>query len=101
MSHRAFRAFALALGSFVLSPAASADSSITLDARLAQPVMQEGSAQKNYLRVSLGGCRPEPNASRTPVNVAFVIDRSGSMAPLQTAVIDADTCAFVAISPAP
>jgi Ca-activated chloride channel homolog len=56
-----------------------ADPSITLDARLAQPVMKEGTAQKNYLRVSLAGCQPEPNATRTPVNVAFVIDRSGSM----------------------
>ena len=81
MSHRAFRTLALALGSlFLFSPASIADPSITLDARLAQPVMKEGTAQKNYLRVSLGGCRPEPNDSRTPVNVAFVIDRSGSMA---------------------
>ena len=81
MSHSAFRTLALALGSlFLLSPAAIADSNITLDARLAQPVMKEGTPQKNYLRVSLAGCRPEPNESRTPVNVAFVIDRSGSMA---------------------
>ena len=25
------------------------------------------------------GCKPEPSQTRTPVNVAFVIDRSGSM----------------------
>jgi Ca-activated chloride channel family protein len=80
MSHRAFAAFVLALGSLVAAPAAIADPTITLDARLAQPVMKEGTAQKNYLRVSLAGCRPEPNDTRTPVNVAFVIDRSGSMA---------------------
>ena len=41
--------------------------------------MKDGEAQKNYLRVALGGCRPEPTEKRTPVNVAFVIDRSGSM----------------------
>ncbi len=81
MSHRAFPTLALALGSlFIFSPASVAEPNITLDARFAQPVMKEGATQKNYLRVSLGGCRPEPNASRTPVNVAFVIDRSGSMA---------------------
>ncbi len=79
MSHHAFAAVLLALGSLIASPAAAADHTLTLDARLAQPVMQEGAAQKNYLRVALGGCRPEPNANRTPVNVAFVIDRSGSM----------------------
>ncbi len=80
MSHRAFAAVLLALGSLIASPAAVADQTITLDARLAQPVMKDGAAQKNYLRVALGGCRPEPNENRTPVNVAFVIDRSGSMA---------------------
>jgi Ca-activated chloride channel family protein len=79
MSHRALRTVAFALGSLITSPAAMASQNITLDARLAQPVMKEGATQKNYLRVSLGGCRLEPNASRTPVNVAFVIDRSGSM----------------------
>jgi Ca-activated chloride channel family protein len=79
MSHRALRTVAFAFGSIVASTAAMASQNITLDARLAQPVMKEGVTQKNYLRVSLCGCRPEPNANRTPVNVAFVIDRSGSM----------------------
>lgn len=79
MSHRTFLAWVFALASFTAAPAAIADPGITLDARLAQPVMKEGTAQKNYLRVSLGGCQPEPNNNRTPVNVSFVIDRSGSM----------------------
>lgn len=79
MSHRALRAVVPALGILLAAPAAVADPNISLEARLAQPVMQEGVTQKNYLRVALGGCRPEPNANRTPVNVAFVIDRSGSM----------------------
>ena len=79
MSHRAFRTVAFTLASVFATPAAVADQTITLDARLAQPVMKDGVAQKNYLRVALGGCRPEPKDNRTPVNVAFVIDRSGSM----------------------
>jgi Ca-activated chloride channel family protein len=76
-------AFALALGGALAAPAANADQgagqTIKLDARLAQPVMKDGATSKNYLRVALGGCRPEPTQGRTPVNVAFVIDRSGSM----------------------
>lgn len=68
------------MGGALAVPAANADqAAITLDAKLAQPVMKDGVAGKNYLRVALGGCRPEPSQSRTPVNVAFVMDRSGSM----------------------
>jgi Ca-activated chloride channel family protein len=79
MGYRWFAAFAVALTGTLAAPAARAEPSITLDARLAQPVMKDGVAAKNHLRVALGGCRPEPTQSRTPVNVAFVIDRSGSM----------------------
>jgi Ca-activated chloride channel family protein len=53
---------------------------IGLDARLANPVMKAGTKQQNYLRVALNGCEPKRSDNRTPVNVAFVIDRSGSMA---------------------
>ena len=65
----------------VLLPAAAAaaDKPVTLEARLAQPVMKAGETQKNYLRVALNGCEPKRTNDRTPVNVAFVIDRSGSM----------------------
>jgi Ca-activated chloride channel homolog len=79
MTYRALGAFALALCASIAAPAAGANQSITLDARLAQPVMKDGVAQKNYLRVAVGGCRPQPAQNRTPVNVAIVIDRSGSM----------------------
>ena len=79
MSCRTIAALALALSGIVGTPSVRASDDITLDARLAQPVMKDWEAAKNYLRVGLGGCRPEPALSRTPVNVAFVIDRSGSM----------------------
>jgi Ca-activated chloride channel homolog len=65
-------------GAFAVSAAAGAEP-ITLTARLAQPVMKSGERQTNYLRIGLNGCAPQRNAERTPVNVAFVIDRSGSM----------------------
>lgn len=70
---------AVAAGALLASQAAAASEALTLDARLARSVMKDGVAAKNYLRVALGGCRPEPAQGRTPVNVAFVIDRSGSM----------------------
>ncbi len=79
MSNRTLWAVAAALASVIAAAPASADRSITLDARLAQPVMKEGIAHKNYLKVAIKGCEPEPARNRPPVNVAFVIDRSGSM----------------------
>src|SRR6478735_439929 len=84
MWNRSFHLLCLLALSVAFSSPVSADpkaggQKIGLDARLALPVMQNGAAQKNYLRVALQGCRPEPNQARTPVNVAFVIDRSGSM----------------------
>ena len=57
---------------------ARADKAINLEARFAQAVMTGGQTQRNYLRIGLNGCERQPT-ERTPVNVAFVIDRSGSM----------------------
>ena len=80
MTHRVLLAFAVAALSVPqIAAPARADQPIKLEARLAQPVMKEGEGHKNYLRVALQGCKPEPSQTRTPVNVAFVIDRSGSM----------------------
>jgi len=78
MAHRSFAILALA-GLLLAPAAATAGEPIRLEARLANPVMKEGAGGKTYLRVALQGCRPQPNDKRTPVNVAFVIDRSGSM----------------------
>jgi len=71
-----------ALSFFVVlfpAAAAAADKPVALEAKLAQPVMKAGETQKNYLRVALNGCEPKRSTERTPVNVSFVIDRSGSM----------------------
>jgi Ca-activated chloride channel family protein len=78
MQNRIVRALA-AIAIFSAAPLAHAGEAVTLDARLAQPVMKEGAASKNYLKVALKGCEPEPAQNRPPVNVAFVIDKSGSM----------------------
>jgi Ca-activated chloride channel homolog len=72
---------AFVIGSFSLLLAtfpARADKPLALQARLAQAVMKGGETQRNYLRIALSGCE-RPKTERTPVNVAFVIDRSGSM----------------------
>jgi Ca-activated chloride channel family protein len=71
-------ACALLLSGYAVS-GAQAGEPIRLETRLANPVMKGGEAGKNYLRIALQGCRPEPTENRTPVNVSFVIDRSGSM----------------------
>src|SRR5712671_5443207 len=63
----------------LLAMPARAAEPLTLAARLAYPVMKSGEGQQNYLRIGLNGCEPQHKADRTPVNVAFVIDRSGSM----------------------
>ena len=80
MSHRTIGlCAALVVGGALVASTAQADEPIGLEARLAQPVMKGGEGHKNYLRVALQGCKPQPAQNRTPVNVAFVIDRSGSM----------------------
>jgi Ca-activated chloride channel homolog len=72
-------AFLAVTAGLSLPPSAvRAGTPMSLEAKLAQSVMQSGEKQKNFLRIALNGCKPE-RTDRTPVNVAFVIDRSGSM----------------------
>ena len=76
------RAPALALLLVIALPAAAvAAEQITLDATLDTPVMlagDEGAVERAFLRVALTG--PElAETRRTPVNLAIVLDRSGSM----------------------
>jgi Ca-activated chloride channel homolog len=72
------RSFVLA-GLLLAALPARADKPVALETRLAQPVMKDAETQRNYLRIALNGCERE-KTNRTPVNVGFVIDRSGSMA---------------------
>jgi Ca-activated chloride channel family protein len=75
---RAIGACFIGLTGLLATLPAHADKPVALEYRLAHPVMKEGEAQRNYLRVALSGCERE-KSDRTPVNVGFVIDRSGSM----------------------
>jgi Ca-activated chloride channel family protein len=87
----------LALGGLLFSTIAfGAEKPITLEARFAKPVMKAGEKQPNYLRIALNGCKPERTSERMPVNVAFVIDRSGSMA--DSRIAQAREAAIMAIN---
>ncbi len=51
---------------------------IQVRSELSSPVIMEGHPEKNYLKVSLSGQKIDTN-KRVPINLAIVIDKSGSM----------------------
>lgn len=69
---------AMALGALALPNQASAD--LQLDARLAQAKILQGTKSQIYLRLNLKGLPIALPEKRPPLNIALVIDRSGSMA---------------------
>ena len=52
---------------------------IKLSAALAKPTMLAGEKSLNYLKVKLTGFELPKSSLRPPVNIALVLDRSGSM----------------------
>lgn len=52
---------------------------VGLDVSVAHPTMLAGEKNLNYLKVKLTGFGLPTEAARTPVNVALVLDKSGSM----------------------
>ena len=63
----------------IANPSLSAASQVSLQVGVVNPTMLAGSKQTNYVRISLTGFDlPQPE-TRPPVNVAIVIDTSGSM----------------------
>lgn len=70
--------FALALG-LVTAFNVQAAQQIDLNVAVGTPVMLAGSTQRAYLKVGLTGFEIPRDAPRTPVNVALVLDKSGSM----------------------
>ncbi|MBI4558260.1 MAG: VWA domain-containing protein [Candidatus Hydrogenedentes bacterium] len=52
---------------------------VQLDVALGTPTMLAGQKQTTYLRVAMTGMDVKDMGRRAPVNVAFVIDKSGSM----------------------
>ncbi len=54
-------------------------SQVKLNAALAYPLLRAGEKQTTYLKVGLTGFHLESEQERPPVNLAIVIDKSGSM----------------------
>ncbi len=52
---------------------------VQMDVELSHPVMESDKKQHAYLRVKLTGFEMPSSFQRTPLNVALVLDRSGSM----------------------
>lgn len=59
-------------------PFAGTAASVRLDVEAANPMLLSGAARRTFVRVALTGMRGD-GAMRAPVNVAIVLDRSGSM----------------------
>ncbi len=74
---------ALAIGCALTSAASAVDQSsgvLEVDARLGYRILRVGTKQRVYLRIGLKGIHlPGDEVKRAPVNIALVIDRSGSM----------------------
>lgn len=70
---------AAALALVLAGTAAPAAEQVSVDVALAKPRLLAGQKQVNYLRVALTGLPVKGAARRTPVNVAIVLDKSGSM----------------------
>lgn len=68
----------ITLALILTSLAAWADT-VTVTVETDKPVAPAGETQTVYLRVGLTGCPAEILEERAPVNVAIVIDKSGSM----------------------
>ena len=71
-------ALALAVLASVLMGSASA-AQVTLDVGLGKPMLLAGQKQTTFLKVGLTGFEWKAPTDRAPVNIALVIDKSGSM----------------------
>lgn len=72
--------FAAALALMILAATSgAAASTVRLDVGTGQPVLLADQAQKAYLKISLTGFDLERPEDRAPVNIAMVLDKSGSM----------------------
>lgn len=67
----------LAVSAAVLSPAWSAP--VQVETGLSHPILPAGAKSTAYLRVAMTGNAIEKAGDRAPVNIALVLDKSGSM----------------------
>lgn len=77
-SHFKFIGMLIVALAFLMANVANART-INLEVDLGTPVMVEGKNQKTFLKVGLEGVHFPEDSDRAPVNLAIVMDRSGSM----------------------
>jgi Ca-activated chloride channel family protein len=79
MITRTIRHTIIAIGLLAASAQAKGAEQVQVDVAVAKPYLLAGQKQTTYLRVGLTGIPIKNVEQRTPVNVAIVLDKSGSM----------------------
>ncbi|MBC8869115.1 MAG: VWA domain-containing protein [Planctomycetes bacterium] len=64
---------------FGLSASMATASQVRLDVSMAKPTLLAKKKQTTHVKIGLTGFKMENGGNRTPVNVSFVLDKSGSM----------------------
>jgi Ca-activated chloride channel family protein len=72
-------ALAAVCGAFTLVPGPASAAEVKLGAELGHSTIDRKSRDRVYLRLSLKSLAAEKKRDRAPINVAIVVDRSGSM----------------------
>lgn len=67
------------LVTMALSGPAAQARAVRLDVAMGQPVLLAEQTQRAFLKIDLTGLEPADRVDRAPVNVALVLDKSGSM----------------------
>lgn len=80
MNQSKFKSIVLMMVVSVFFTASAGARTIDLQVNLGTPVMEAGKNQKTFLKIGLRGFHIPEESDRAPVNMAIVLDRSGSMA---------------------
>jgi Ca-activated chloride channel family protein len=80
MNQSKFKSIILMFVVSVFFTASAGARTIDLQVNLGTPVMEAGKNQKTFLKIGLRGFDLPQESDRAPVNLAIVLDRSGSMA---------------------
>jgi len=77
------------------APSWLAAAQVKLDVSMAQPTLLAEKKQMAYLKVGLTGFKMSPESDRAPINVALVLDKSGSMSGTKLAKAKEAACLAV------
>jgi len=76
---RVIRTLVVAAVVMSLSVGSAAASQVGLAVEMSNPVLKAMKKQTTFLKVGLTGFKMQPTATRAPVNISLVLDKSGSM----------------------